>query len=112
MQAGFYGLLLKSIGFDTGKLFYAIVVADRTARDDPNLRDTAVEAVKKNGPQKAILPIPNAVIYLNKFDEQEAKSSLEWAMQFWKKEREATSTTNPNKCRVCEYEEECKKLIF
>jgi len=112
VQAGFYGLLLKSIGFDTGRLFYAIVVADRRARDDPSLKDNVFEAVMKNGLKRAILHIENAVVYLNKFDEQEAQSSLEWAIQFWKGQREATSTTNPNKCRICEYQEECKKLIF
>ncbi len=112
VQAGFYGLLLKSIGFETEKLFYAIVVADRRARDDPSLKDKAFEAVMKNGLKKAILSIDNAVIYLNKFDAQEAKSSLDWAIQFWKAQRDAISTTNRNKCRVCEYEEECKKLIF
>jgi len=112
VQAGFYGILLKSIGFDTGKLYYAIVVADRNARDDPNLKENVFEAIKKNGLNKAILPIENAVIYLNKFDKQEAKSSIEWAIQFWKGQREAISTTNPNKCRICEYQEECKRLIF
>ena len=112
VQAGFYGLLLKSVGFDTQKLFYAIVVADRRARDDPNLKDNVLEAVMKNGLKKAILPIENAVIHLNKFDEQEAESSLEWAIEFWKGQREAISTTNRNKCRICEYQEECKRLIF
>jgi len=112
VQAGFYGILLKSLGFDTEKLFNAIVVADRRARDDPNLKDNVFEAVMKNGLVKAVLPIENAVIYLNKFDEQEAESSLEWAIQFWKAQRDAISTTNRNKCRVCEYKEECKELIF
>jgi hypothetical protein len=112
VQAGFYGLLLKSLGFDTGELFCAIVVADRRVRDDPDLRDRVVEAVKKNGPKNAILPIENAVIYVNRFDEKAAQSSLEWALQFWKKQREATPTTNPNKCRNCEYKQECKKMIF
>ena len=112
VQAGFYGLLLKSIGFDTGKLFYAIVVADRRARDDPKLKDNIFEAIMTNGLKKAILPIENAIIYLNKFDEKEAESSLDWAIQFWKAQREAIKATNRNKCRVCEYEEECKKLIF
>jgi hypothetical protein len=112
VQAGFYGILLKSIGFDTEKLFYAIVVADRRARDDPKLKDDVFEAVMKNGLKKAILPIENAVIYLKKFDEQEAKSSLDWATQFWKCKREAISTTNRNKCRICEYEHECKGLIL
>ena len=91
------------------KLFYAIVVADRRARDDHNLKDNVFEAVMKNGLRKAILPIENAVIYLNKFDEQEAESSLEWAIQFWKSQREAIPTTNQYKCRTCEYREECKQ---
>ena len=112
VQAGFYGLLLKSVGFDTSKLFYAIVVADRRARDDPDLKDNVFEAVMKNGLKKTILPIDNAVIYLNKFDSEEAKTSVDWAIQFWKAQREAISTSNRNKCRVCEYEEECKELIF
>jgi CRISPR/Cas system-associated exonuclease Cas4 (RecB family) len=112
VQAGFYGLLLKSLGFDTGELFCAIVVADRRVRDDPSLRENVVEAVKKNGPENAILPIKNAVIYVNRFDEQAAQSSLEWAIQFWKGQREAISTTNPNKCRNCEYKQECKRLIL
>jgi len=112
VQAGFYGLLLKNLGFNTEKMFYAIVVADRRARDDPNLKDNVFEAVMKNGLKKVIIPIDNAVIYLNKFDEQEAESSLEWAIQFWKGQREAISTSNNNKCRVCEYEKECKQLIF
>ena len=112
VQAGFYGLLLKSLGFNTSKLYYAIVVADRRKRDDHDLKDNVFEAVKRNGLRKAVLPIENAVIYLNKFDEQEARASLDWAIQFWKGEREAISTSNRNKCRVCEYEEECKKFGF
>ena len=111
VQAGFYGLLLKNLGFDTDKLFYAIVVADRNARNNPHLRDDVFEAVKKIGSQKTILQIDNAVIYFNKFDEQDAKASLEWAIQFWKGQREAISTNNPNKCRICEYHQQCKNLF-
>jgi len=107
VQAGFYGLLLKNLGFNTEKLHYAIVVADRRARNDPNLKDNAL-----NGLKKSVLPIENAVVYLDKFDEKEAVASLDWAIQFWKGEREAISTSNPNKCRVCEYQDQCTELIF
>jgi hypothetical protein len=109
VQAGFYGLLLKNLGFDISKLFYAIVVADRRAKHNLNLKDNVLEKVKNNGPKNAILPIENAVIYLNKFNEKKATNSLDWAIQFWKKQREAISTNNPNKCRICEYEQKCNK---
>ncbi len=108
VQAGFYGILLKSLGFETEKLFYAIVVADRRARANPNLRDSVFNAVMKNGLNEAVLPVENAVIYLKKFDEEMACSSLDWAIEFWKKKRESIRTVNQNKCRVCEYYEQCK----
>jgi hypothetical protein len=112
VQAGFYGILLKNLGFNTEKLFYAIVVADRKSKQDPDLRDKVLDSVKNIGLKSAVIPIENAVIYLNRFDEQQAKASLEWAIKFWKKQREAISTTNAYKCRICEYEEDCKKFVF
>ncbi|MGD9130169.1 MAG: PD-(D/E)XK nuclease family protein [Candidatus Bathyarchaeota archaeon] len=112
VQAGFYGVILNNLGFNTEKLHYAIVVADRRARDDPNLKDNAVDAIIENGLKKAVLPIENAIVYLNEFDEHEAETSLDWAIQFWKGEREAILTSNRNKCRVCEYRNQCKELVF
>ncbi len=112
VQAGFYGILLKNLGFNIEKLFYAIVVADRKSKQDPDLKDKVLDAVINIEPQSIVIPIENAVIYLNKFDEQQAKASLEWAIEFWKNQRDAISTTNPYKCRICEYEKDCKKSIF
>lgn len=112
VQAGFYGILLKNLSFNTEKLNYAIVVADRKLKCDPNLKDRVLDVIKNIEPKNTVIPIENAVIYFNKFDEQQAKASLEWALKFWKKQREAISTINPNKCRICEYEQNCKKIIF
>jgi len=70
VQAGFYGILLKNIGFNVEKLYYAIVVADRRAKGDPTLKERVFDALQKNGLKNAVIPIENAVIYLNKFDQQ------------------------------------------
>jgi predicted RecB family nuclease len=112
VQAGFYGILLKNLGFNTEKLFYAIVVAERKSKNDPYLKDKVLDAVRNIEPKSAVIPIKNAVIYFNRFDEKQAKASLEWAIKFWKKQRKAISTTNPHKCRICEYEQDCKKFVF
>jgi len=53
------------------------------------------------------LTTENARIYLNKFNQTEAEKDLDWAIEFWKKQREAIPTRNPNKCRSCEYKMEC-----
>jgi hypothetical protein len=57
--------------------------------------------------KEAVLTTENAVIYLNKFNPNEAEQSLDWAIEFWNKQREAIPTRNPNKCKSCEYNVEC-----
>jgi CRISPR/Cas system-associated exonuclease Cas4 (RecB family) len=111
VQARTYGLLLRNMGFDTSRLFYAIVIADPKARDDKELKRKVVEAVIKNGPKEAVLVIENAKISFMKFNQSDAEEDLDWAIDFWKNHREAILTTNSNKCKNCEYKVECQKSI-
>lgn len=110
IQAKTYGVILKSMGFDTGRLFYAIVIANPKAQKDKELKRRVVEAVLKNGPKENVLKTRNAGIHFHKFNQNEAEKDLDWAIEFWKKKRNAISTTNPNKCRNCEYNEKCNSL--
>ena len=107
VQVRTYGIILRNMGFDTNRLFYAIVIVDPKARDDEKLKKRVVDAVIENGPKEAVLTIENARIYFNKFNQTEAEQDLDWAIEFWKKQREAIPTRNPNKCRSCEYNVEC-----
>ena len=47
--------------------------------------------------------------YLYKFDKITAKKNFRWALEYWRKEREAQLTDNKNKCRSCEYNKSCTK---
>jgi hypothetical protein len=107
VQARTYGILLTKMGFNTSKLFYAIVIADPKAKEDTNLKEKVVHSVFVNGLKKTILYINNARIYVNKFNRKEAEQNLNWAIDFWKKKREAIPTNNPNKCKSCEYNLKC-----
>ncbi len=107
VQARTYGILLRNMGFETSRLFYAVIIADPRARHDKGLKQEVVQAVGKNGPKEAVLNIPNAVIYVQRFNVEEAEKDLDWAIEFWKNAREAIMTSNPNKCRNCEHKAEC-----
>jgi hypothetical protein len=107
VQARTYGMLLKSMGFDVSKLFYAIVVADLRAKDDDQLKVRVVDTILKNRRKETVLTTENAVIYLKKFNPNEAEQNLDWAIELWKEQREAIPTRNQNKCRSCEYKTEC-----
>jgi hypothetical protein len=111
VQARTYGILLNNMGFDTSRLFYAVVIADPRARHDKELKRKVIDAVIKNGPKEAILDIENAAVHLHKFNQTEAEKDLDWATEFWKKTREAIMTSNPNKCMKCEHKVECSKSV-
>jgi len=108
IQAQTYGVILDKMGFDTSQLFYAIVTADPSTRGNRKFRKEAVAAAIKNGPKEAVLQIKDATIHIHKFDLSNTESNLVWAIDYWKQNREATSTNNPNKCLRCEYQTQCQ----
>lgn len=107
VQARTYGLLLENMGFDTSRLFYAVVVADLTARSDGSLKVNVTEAVKENGFEEAVLNLGNATVFLHRFDRAETEKAVDWALEFWLNKREAIATDNHYKCQSCEYYKEC-----
>jgi len=109
VQAQTYGLILENMGFDTTRLFYAIVVADPKTKGNPELQRKAIDAIFKKGFEESILPIDDTIVHFCKFHLFEAQESLQWAIDFWKQKRAATQTTNLNKCSKCEYQNQCRK---
>jgi hypothetical protein len=108
VQAQTYGVLLENMGFDTSRLFYAIVVADPKAKGSRELRQNVVHTVIRNGPKEAVHSINDAKIYYNKFNRVIAEKDLAWALEFLSKSREAQPTGNQNKCARCEYQANCE----
>jgi len=111
VQAGTYGILLRNMGFNTSRLFYAIVIVDPIARKDKELKRKVVNAIMKNGPKEAVLKIENGTIYFHKFNKEAAEKDLDWAIEYWQNSRKAKSTSNMNKCKNCVYKVECQKSI-
>jgi len=108
VQAQTYGILLENMGFDTSRMFYAIVVADPKTKGSRELRQNVVNTVISNGPREAGYSINDAKIYCIKFNRVNAEKDLAWALQFWSKSREAQPASNRNKCARCEYQAKCE----
>jgi CRISPR/Cas system-associated exonuclease Cas4 (RecB family) len=107
VQARTYSVLLENMGFDTSALYYCIVVADPRIRGDNGLQQRVMRALMENGYEESAFSIENANIYCNKFIRQMADENLVWAIDYWKKNREAFPTENKNKCVRCEYHDRC-----
>jgi len=107
VQAQTYGVLLENMGFDTSRLFYALVVADPKTRGSRKLRQNVMRTIMGNSPTEATHSVDDAKIYFCKFNRTHAEKDLDWALEFWSKNREAESTSNQNKCAKCEYQTYC-----
>jgi CRISPR/Cas system-associated exonuclease Cas4 (RecB family) len=108
VQAQTYGVLLENMGFDTSRLFYALVVADPKTRGSRKLRQNVMRTIMGNSPTEATHSVDDAKIYFCKFNRARAEKDLGWALEFWSKSREAESTSNQNKCAKCEYQTYCQ----
>jgi CRISPR/Cas system-associated exonuclease Cas4 (RecB family) len=109
-QVDTYNILLESMGFDTSKLYSAIIVADPITRGDRALRLEVLlktqTSLNQSQPQW-LIPAKNATIYFKKYSKTQAEKTLDWAIEFWTKSREPQTCDNPNKCNKCEYQEHC-----
>ncbi len=110
-QALVYGYLLNDLGFDTSLLRYIVAVSppemhgDDLRKLDHEICQLAMSRLKRKEPTK--LPIQRVVAMMYPFSLQEAIEKLEWAIGFWKGEREAVPTKSQAKCAVCDLKEKC-----
>jgi CRISPR/Cas system-associated exonuclease Cas4 (RecB family) len=111
IQAGAYCFLLEKMGFDVEKLHYGIVMAGTNAREDQGLTKRVIDSIVEKGAEESILEIENTQVYLSKYDVNKVTYELDWATKYWKQEREAIPTNNPNKCRRCEYNNRCENSL-
>ena len=107
VQAQTYGVLLENMGFDTSRLFYAIVVADPKTKGRRELRQTVMHTVIRNVPKETCIPLMTPKFTITNSTANSTEKDLAWAIEFWNKSREAQPTINQNKCERCEYQTQC-----
>ena len=110
VQTETYGLLLGNMGFDTRRLFYAIVVADPKTKGRQELKNQVIKKVFSNPPKETVYVIDDAKVYMKKFNRATAEEHLTWALEFWNRSRAAQPTGNLKKCGRCEYQEKCQEI--
>jgi hypothetical protein len=110
-QAKVYCKILQNMGFDISQLHYALVVIHPTLRSNEELREKVTNMIIANGPKEARLEEGGANIYIYPYNPDDANRNIDWALDYWRKTREAVPTRNPYKCRSCEYKAECPSSL-
>jgi len=108
VQAKVYGKILEGMGLDVSNLHYVIAVIPPASRNESTLFSIIVDAVLTNGPKESRLNVGPAHIYVYPYRSHDAERDIDWALEYWRSNREAIPTRNPNKCRSCEYRNSCE----
>lgn len=113
IQARLYCLLLHLMGFDTKRLKYALILAPPESKEGKKIRGI-LRTILSNPEKDMIEAKMNTVtvrIYVTSFEMDRAKQDLNWALGFWKKEREAKPTSKAGKCATCEFKQTCSDSL-
>ncbi len=110
-QALIYGLLLESIGFDCSCL-NLVIVRYRSSALSQKEKSKFLQRMVSSLLNKSYLNlamksrneiVPHTLVY-SKFSAVEV---LNQTRGYWLSEREPIATTNPNKCKACEFQKLC-----
>ena len=96
------GLLLKELGFDTSSLLYAVIIAPPEMKDNSEQLNEIPKIVfqKYLTERKELLYegiqnlFENITVEVAKFHPEQAEEHLDWAIGYWKFEREAREPRN------------------
>ena len=115
VQVKAYGLALEFMGFECGSLQLSLIRVNKQGISDElkeNLLREAAEGFLKGDVFEADTRLIRRLggqvkIHLMNYERADVLKDVIWAKDYWLKKREAIPTTNPSKCRACEFGERC-----
>lgn len=118
VQAQVYCQILKEMDFNTDLLYYGIIIAPRKlSKESEKVRNIPRRLLKNlklsDLIQKNSLTLNFGAInvFLYKFNSEKAIKNLDWAIQYWKGERQPEPLDLLKECESHGYKEECKLIL-
>jgi len=110
IQAWLYGFMLDSLGFDTDGLKIAILSHEQSLSPEAGKELQRLVMMCYNGwelGEHEMAESPEAILHLSEFSKIKYLEDLDWALGYWRGEREPRPTEKAAKCRACEYNNVC-----
>ncbi|MFD1586757.1 PD-(D/E)XK nuclease family protein [Halorientalis brevis] len=110
VQAWLYGYILDSLGLETDSLTIAILRHEQSL-DPIAAKNLQREVIREYDAwdlgYTELHAEPEAGLHLSEYATADFIDDLEWALGYWRNERDPKPTMKPAKCRSCEYSEVC-----
>jgi len=116
-QTTVYGLLLDSVGFDCRNLELVVVKLHRDAPLPEKQRVDFLDALTESLVKKKSIPWAGSgregqvAIHSFPYQRGEAIEVLKQTRGYWLDQRKPSPTSNPNKCRACEFSAVCPSSL-
>jgi CRISPR/Cas system-associated exonuclease Cas4 (RecB family) len=110
IQAWLYGFILDSLGFETDELEISILSHEQSLDPDTGkeLQQLVIASYEGWGiGEHELTESPKAILHLSEFSKVEYLEDLNWALGYWRNDREPIPTKKAAKCRACEYNDVC-----
>ena len=110
IQAWLYGFILDSLGFETDNLKIAILSHEQSLDPETGKELQQLVMARYQGwelGEHELTESPKAFLHLSEFSKVEYLEDLNWALGYWRNEREPIPTEKTAKCRACEYNDVC-----
>ncbi|MHA1712377.1 MAG: PD-(D/E)XK nuclease family protein [Candidatus Freyarchaeota archaeon] len=114
VQARIYCFLLHLMGFNTKKLKYALILAPPKCKVKKGLKKKIIDIIIRNSGKDIYeekIEGTTLKIYAADFQINHARKELDWALDFWRKKREAIPTKKAGKCTACEFQKLCSASL-
>lgn len=114
IQVWVYGYMMQSLGFNTTDLQLAILSHEQglDAETEKRLQEIVLTEPGEFGEGKTRLSKdPNAFVFFIKYNPIEHLQELNWALEYWRGDREPEPAENLAKCRSCPYSDVCPDTL-
>lgn len=115
LQAWLYCYLLDEMGFETEHLTYVVVKMPRSTTPDVSMLQVTgplvVGQILADGAEASFEPVSEEPIQAHPtaYTCEAHEEDLDWALEYWRNERDPIPTSNAAKCRPCDYTDVCDR---
>lgn len=110
IQVWLYGYMLEDLGFETEDLRVAILSHEQRVEPDTGkrLQKMVLSTIDEfDEGQTQLRSDPDVYLHTFPYSPSDHLSDLEWALEYWRDNRDPVPTENPAKCRSCPHASMC-----
>ena len=113
VQVRIYGLILQEMGFDCSRLKLVVVRIRRQSNTTEQYKERFLQEMISNllKQQAPVAKGGESTTHIIDYSRQDTVANVQWVQTYWLSDRKPIPTSNPAKCKVCEFNRVCPSSL-